>query len=42
MDFIEEPLRLVQRVRARPRPPTEKHEQVLIDHKRGPGLGRGV
>lgn len=42
MDFIEEPLRLVQGVRARPRPPAEKHQQVLVDHQRGPRLGRGV
>lgn len=42
MDFIEEPLWLVQRVRAWPRPPTEKHKQVLVDHQRGPSLGRGI
>lgn len=42
MDFIEEPLWLVQRVRARPRPPTEEHKQVLVDHEGGPSLGRGV
>lgn len=42
MDFIEEPFWLVQRVRARPRPPTKKHKQVLVDHQRGPSLGRGI
>lgn len=42
MDFIEEPLWLVQGVRARPRPPTEQHKQVLVDHQRGASLGRGV
>lgn len=42
MDFIEEPLWLVQRVGARSRPPAEQHEQVLVDHQRGASLGRGV
>lgn len=42
MDFIKEPLWLVQGIRARPCPPTEKHQQVLVDHQRGPRLGRGV
>lgn len=42
VDFIEEPLRLVQGVWARPCPPTKQHQQVLVDHQRGPSLGRGV
>lgn len=42
VDLIEEPLGLVQGVRARPGPPPKKHQQVLVDHQRGPSLGRGV
>jgi len=42
MDFVEEPLWLVQRVRARPCPPTKQHKQVPVNHQCGPGLGRGV
>lgn len=42
VNLIEEPLGLVQGVRARPGPPPKKHQQVLVDHQRGPSLGRGV
>lgn len=42
VNFIEEPLGLVQGVRARPGPSPKKHQQVLVDHQCGPSLGRGV
>lgn len=32
VDLIEEPLGLVQGIRARPGPPPKKHQQILVDH----------